>query len=160
MPKCDFNKVDEQLHCNHTSAWVFSSKFAAYFRNTFSCQHLWMATSIQRIYFLFKGAIYNNLSNSIENSQCYEALETKTVDVLDKHALRKTKLLKGNHKPHVSIKLKKEITKRSELKGIANKTGKGIDLHNFRKQRNLVVNLNKKRSHFGRSVNLTFRIKE
>ena len=28
MPKCDFNKV--------ASAWVFSSKFAVYFQNTFS----------------------------------------------------------------------------------------------------------------------------
>ena len=34
--------------------------------------------------------------------------------------------------------------KRFQLKGIANKTGKDIGLHNFRKQRNLVVNLNKK----------------
>ena len=34
--------------------------------------------------------------------------------------------------------------KRSQLKSIANKTGKDIDLHKFRKQRNLVVNLNKK----------------
>ena len=30
MPKCDFNKV-----AKHTSAWVFSCKFAAYFQNTF-----------------------------------------------------------------------------------------------------------------------------
>ena len=35
--------------------------------------------------------------------------------------------------------------KRSQLKSIANKTGKDIDLYKFRKQRNLVVNLNKKR---------------
>ena len=34
--------------------------------------------------------------------------------------------------------------KRSQLKSIANKTCKDIDLYNFRKQRNLVVNLNKK----------------
>ena len=35
MPKCDFNKVALQLYWNHTSAWVFSCKFAAYFQNTF-----------------------------------------------------------------------------------------------------------------------------
>ena len=35
--------------------------------------------------------------------------------------------------------------KRSQLKSIATKTGTDIDLYNFRKQRNLVVNLNKKR---------------
>ena len=38
MPKCDFNKI-----ANHTSAGVFSCKFAAYFQNTFSNEHLWMA---------------------------------------------------------------------------------------------------------------------
>ena len=36
MAKCDFNKVVLQLYWNHFSAWVFSSKFAAYFKNTFS----------------------------------------------------------------------------------------------------------------------------
>ena len=35
MPKCNFNKVALQLYWNHTSAWVFSCKFAAYFQNTF-----------------------------------------------------------------------------------------------------------------------------
>ena len=34
--------------------------------------------------------------------------------------------------------------KRSQLKRTANKTGKYIGLYNFRKQRNLVVNVNKK----------------
>ena len=34
--------------------------------------------------------------------------------------------------------------KRSQLKSIANKTNKDIDLYNFRKQRNLVVTHNKK----------------
>ena len=34
-PKCDFNKVAQQLYLNHTSAWVFSCKFAACFQNTF-----------------------------------------------------------------------------------------------------------------------------
>ena len=34
--------------------------------------------------------------------------------------------------------------KRSQLKSIGNKTGKDIDLYKFRKQRNLVVNINKK----------------
>ena len=33
--KCDFIKVVKQLYWNHTSAWVFSCKLAAYFQNTF-----------------------------------------------------------------------------------------------------------------------------
>ena len=39
MPKCDFNKV---------ALWVFSCKFAAYFQNTFSKEHLWVAASALR----------------------------------------------------------------------------------------------------------------
>ena len=35
MPKCDFNKVALQLYWNRNSAWVFSSKSAVYFQNTF-----------------------------------------------------------------------------------------------------------------------------
>ena len=36
MPKCDFNKIAKQLYWNHTSACLFSCKFAAYFENIFS----------------------------------------------------------------------------------------------------------------------------
>ena len=36
MPKYDFNKVALQLYSNHTSAWLFSCKFAAHiFRTSF-----------------------------------------------------------------------------------------------------------------------------
>ena len=35
MPKCEWN-ASLQLHWNRTWAWVFSSKIAAYFQNTFS----------------------------------------------------------------------------------------------------------------------------
>ena len=45
MPKCDFNKVVKQLYWNHISAWLFSCKFAAYFQNVFSSEHLWSAAS-------------------------------------------------------------------------------------------------------------------
>ena len=35
MPECDFNKAALQLYGNHDSTWVFSSKIAVYFQNTF-----------------------------------------------------------------------------------------------------------------------------
>ena len=35
IPKCNFNKVALQLYWNRTLAWVFSCKFAGYFRSTF-----------------------------------------------------------------------------------------------------------------------------
>ena len=40
MLKYDINKVAKQ------PAWVFSCKFAAYFRNTFYYEHLWGAASV------------------------------------------------------------------------------------------------------------------
>ena len=46
MLKCNFNKVAKQLYRNHTSAWVFSCKFAAYFQSTFSEEQLWTAASV------------------------------------------------------------------------------------------------------------------
>ena len=45
MPKWDFNKVALQLYWNRTLTWVFSCKFVAYFQNTFSKEHLWVAAS-------------------------------------------------------------------------------------------------------------------
>ena len=45
MSNCDFNKV---ANWNHTSAWVFSCKFAAYFKNNFSYEHLWMTASVNK----------------------------------------------------------------------------------------------------------------
>ena len=35
-----------EKHAFHPEAWVFSCKFAAYFQNTFSYEHLWSAASI------------------------------------------------------------------------------------------------------------------
>ena len=40
MPKSDLKKV-----VKHTSTWVLSCKFAAYFQNTFSKEHLWRDSS-------------------------------------------------------------------------------------------------------------------
>ena len=63
-----------------------------------------------------------DLLNSIKNILYYEAFENKPVP-------RKTKLLRGNHKHYISKKkLRKEIKKRSQLKGTANNTGKDTDL--------------------------------
>ena len=45
MPKFDIKKVSLQFFWNHTSAWVFSCKFAAYFPKIFFLEHLWMAAS-------------------------------------------------------------------------------------------------------------------
>ena len=41
-----FQQSCKQLYWSHTSAWVFSSKFAAYFQNTFSSEHILTAVSV------------------------------------------------------------------------------------------------------------------
>ena len=46
MSKCDFNKVAKQLYWNRTSTWLFCCKFAAYFQNTFSKEHLLTAAFV------------------------------------------------------------------------------------------------------------------
>ena len=58
--KCDFNKIAKQLYWNHTSAWVFSCKFAAYFENIFSYENLWATASE---YFSTKGFLKTTLSH-------------------------------------------------------------------------------------------------
>ena len=58
-------------------------------------------------------------------------------------APKKRKWVRGNHKPQINKELRKAIMKRSRLKNKANKTKKPIDISNFKKQRNYVVNLNK-----------------
>ena len=53
MPKSDFNKVAKQVYWNHTSAWVFSCKFAAKFQNNFFSEHLRMTAFENFIYLFF-----------------------------------------------------------------------------------------------------------
>ena len=43
-------------------------------------------------------------------------------EALDKHAPKKTKIFRGNHKPQINKTLRKAIMKRSQLKNRANKT--------------------------------------
>ena len=49
IPKCNFSKVAKQLSWNQTSPWVFS-KFATYFQNIFSQEHIWRAAFTSRMF--------------------------------------------------------------------------------------------------------------
>ena len=57
----------------------------------------------------------------------------------------KTIVLCGNNKPHITSQLRKAITKRSQLKNKADKTGKLADKTAYKTQRNLVAKLKKRR---------------
>ena len=56
----------------------------------------------------------------------------------------KTKTARGNNKQHVNKELRKEIMLRTNLKKKANKTKKEEDVRRYKKQRNLIVRMNKK----------------
>ena len=55
----------------------------------------------------------------------------------------KKKFIRGNSKPHFNQELRKEIMKRSHLKNVVNKSGDVKDKIAYKKQRNLVVKLNR-----------------
>ena len=56
----------------------------------------------------------------------------------------KKRIVRGNNKPHLTSLIRKEIMTRSRLKNKANKSGKEEDLKAYKKQRNLVLKLNRK----------------
>ena len=55
------------------------------------------------------------LDNFDINLSDYDIFETIFERVLDKHAPKKSKLIRGNEKPHMTGELKKAIMKRSNL---------------------------------------------
>ena len=74
----------------------------------------------------------------------YDEFDRKFTEVLNKHAPKKKKWLRGNQKPHINKTLRHEIMKWSKLKNIANKTKNTSNVMKYKKQRNYVVQLNKK----------------
>ena len=95
MFKCNFNKVAKQFYWNHTLAWVFSCKFAAYFQNTFH------KNTYGRL--LFLSTSYGFYSLNIVSSQFQSRLlfETQltTIKYFD-YTHQSTHLL-GNHRVSV-----------------------------------------------------------
>ena len=88
--------------------------------------------------------LIRDLSSKLDlNNKDYAVFEDNFVTVLNKHAPKKTKILRGNDKPHVSKTLRLAIMKHSRLKNKANKTQLPSDKQNYKKQRNLTTKLNK-----------------
>ena len=72
------------------------------------------------------------------------SLKTVIVKSLNTVAPFKKRIVRGNNKPHITSLIRKEIMTRSRLKNKANKSGKEEDLKAYKKQRNLVLKLNRK----------------
>ena len=84
------------------------------------------------------------LSKFHHNNVTFTSFENNFVNVLNQQAPKKSKVFRGNQKPHLNKSLRAAIMKRSRLKNKANKSQLPADLSKYKKQRNLVVKLNKK----------------
>ena len=97
---------------------------------------------------VFLDDLSNKLAENVTSKQNYKCFQQTYEKVLEIHAPCKKKVIRGNSKPHVTKTLRKEIMRRSQLKNVANKTKLKKDIDAYKKQRNLVVNLNKTQKHF------------
>ena len=84
-----------------------------------------------------------DICNSMYAVRTHAAFQNNFVSILNKHAPKKTKILRGNQKPHFNKNLRKQIMIRSRLKNKSNKSKNPIYIAKFKRQRNLVTNLNK-----------------
>ena len=85
-----------------------------------------------------------DLTSSLRNCNGeYENYEQNFIKVLNTHAPKKVKILRGNHKPHYNKNLRKAIKKKSRLKNKARRSKDPVDIANYKKQRNLFVSLNR-----------------
>ena len=66
----------------------------------------------------------------IDLGDSYNKFENIFTSKLNKHAPKKRKWVRGNHKPYINKELRKAIMKRSRLKNKANKTKKPTDIRN------------------------------
>ena len=85
-----------------------------------------------------------DLKQGLSNTGNFRDFNSEFKNTLNNHAPIKTSKVRGNTKPHVNKNLRKEIMKRSNLKNIANKSGKTEDKKRYKIQRNVVTKLNKK----------------
>jgi len=81
---------------------------------------------------------------SATNIVKYELFESLFESVLDKHAPQKTKLVRGNEKPHMNKILRKAIMKRSYLRNAHLKSPSLSTWQAYKDQRNYVTSLNLK----------------
>ena len=100
------------------------------------------------IYRDYKNFIFENFKSDLQEAlqSCkgsYDAFDNDFKSILNKHALKKKKVLRGNEKPHMNKNLRRAIMKRSKLKNKANKTKHSLDIMNYKKQHNYVTKLNK-----------------
>ena len=78
------------------------------------------------------------------NEKDYYHFEITFLEVLEKHAPMKKKVLRANDKPYMTKALRKAIMRRSTLKSKYLKSKSDEDLRTFKKQKNFTKRLAKK----------------
>ena len=80
-----------------------------------------------------------------ENSESsYSLISNKFLEVVNKHAPLKKKVLRGNHSPFVTKEFQKTIYTRSKLKNKMNQNPSRENVLAYKKQRNICMSLRKK----------------
>ena len=79
------------------------------------------------------------------SNNTYAEFEDIFLSVLEKHAPIKKKIIRGNHVPYMNKTLRKAMMRRTQLQNKYYKTKTDEDLKSFKKQRNFVSHLYKKR---------------
>ena len=74
----------------------------------------------------------------------YSAFQAVLGGALEEHAPLKQRMIRGNSKQHCNMDLRKAMMTRSTLNKNSNKSGKAEDFEKYKKQRNLVVKMNRK----------------
>ena len=107
------------------------------------------------IYSMLKTTFYKEEPNSklfskleSQENNDYQTSEKEFVDTFNNQAPKKSKTFRGNQRSHINKILINAIMKRSKLKNKANKTKSVDDLIKYKKQKKLVVKLNKNCENF------------
>ena len=133
-------------------------QFTNVFETGISDHHLLICTMLKSTYtkmepkFFSKRCFKNfseqsflqDLKQGLSNTGNFSDFNNEFKNTLNNNAPIKSSKVRGNTKPHVNKILRKEIMKRSNLKNIANKSGKIDDKKRYKIQRNVVTKLNKK----------------
>ena len=89
----------------------------------------------------FKNNLNEKLSEGISN---YESFETTFIEVLNKHAPLRKKLLRANHAPYITKTLRKAIMRRSQLETKYLKSKTQTDLELYKNHKNFCSKLYKR----------------
>ena len=97
---------------------------------------------------LDKGALKGDLNENLKqaNSTNYLVFEEIFANVIDKHAPKKKKIQRANHKPDVTKAMQKAIMKRSDLATKYHSRPTEENKKSFKKQRNFVVDYTRKKA--------------